>query len=119
MPQNSETGRKGFENGYKGADEIGTLLGAARISYRSNEFRWKDNLVVIKTGPSVVVTRAILSRVKSIIYGEWKNNKWNLYEIKPDIFEMLSVRSLSKKHNEKYRHVGQQKIKGSGQYIAF
>lgn len=60
MPQDSETGRQGIENGYNHADEIGALLNARRVSNNSNEFDWKGSRVVIKTGSSAVVTRALL-----------------------------------------------------------
>lgn len=105
MPQNSETGRQGRENGYNNADEIGALLGATRISNNSNEFRWDDEIIVIKTGSSAVVTRAMLTRVTAIVYGERKNTEWRLYKINPKVFEKLSVQSRSRNHNENYRLV--------------
>lgn len=83
MPQNSDTGRRGLENGYRRADEIGALLGAVRINRSSNEFRWEDRIVLIKTGPSIIVTRATLRRVTAIICGKETRSGWELYEIEP------------------------------------
>jgi hypothetical protein len=81
MPQNADTGPQGLENGYRRANEIGALLGAARISNNSNDFRWEGRTVVIKTGSSVVVTPATLRRAAAIIYGKETRNGWELYEI--------------------------------------
>ena len=117
MPQNSETGRQGRENGYNNADEIGALLGATRISNNSNEFRWDDKVVVIKSGSSAVVTRAMLIRVAAIVYGERKNAEWRLYEIDPVEFENLSVQSRSRNHDENYRLVRRTQIREHGRQI--
>jgi hypothetical protein len=75
MPQNSETGRQGYETSYNNADTIGTLLGAVRLANNSNEFRWNDRTVVIKSGSSAVITRATLGRVTAIVYGEESDNQ--------------------------------------------
>jgi hypothetical protein len=117
MPQNSETGRQGRKNGYSRADQIGALLGATRISNNSNEFRWDDKVVVIKTGSSAVVTRAMLTRVNAIVYGERTNAEWRLYEIDPTVFEKLSIQSRSKNHNEKYRLVRRTQMREHGRQI--
>ena len=117
MPQNSETGRQGRENGYNKADEIGALLGATRISNNSNEFRWDDKVIVIKTGSSAVVTRAMLTRVAAIVYGVWTNAEWSLYEINPSVFEKLSVQSRSRNHNERYRLVRRTQIRENGRQV--
>lgn len=117
MPQNTATGRKGRENGYIRADEIGILLGAVRISYKSNEFCWKNKVVLIKTGPSAVVTRATLAKVESIIYGERVDVEWRLYQIDPDEFERLSVQSRSRSHNENYRSVSRKQMRYHGRRI--
>lgn len=117
MPQNSETGRQGYETGYKNADEIGALLGAIRLSNDSNEFRWNGRIVVIKTGSSAVVTRATLGRVTAIVYGEETDNGWTLYEIAAKIFEKLSVQSHSRKHDENYRLVRRKQIRETGRRI--
>jgi len=118
MPQNADTGRQGRENGYRRADEIGALLGAARTSTNSNDFRWEGRTVVIKTGSSVVVTRATLSRITAIIHGARTYNGWVLYEIDPITFEQLSVQSRSSKHNQNYRLVRQRQIRDHGHRIA-
>ncbi len=117
MPQNAETGRQGRENGYRNADEIGTLIGAARISNKSNVFRWNRKLVVIKTGSSAIVTRPLLAKVEAIIYGEWKHDEWHLYEIGTKVFEKLSKESQSRKHNEEYRLVRRSQIREHGSQI--
>jgi hypothetical protein len=117
MPQTSETGRQGRENGYNRADAIGALLGAARLAKNSNEFEWGGRIVLIKTGPSAVVTRATLSRVAAIVYGEETNDGWILYEIAPTIFEALSVQSCSRKHGENYRLVRRTQIREHGRKI--
>jgi hypothetical protein len=117
MPQNSVTGRQGRDNGYSKADEIGTVLGAARLSSKSNEFRWDGRIVVIKTGSSAVVTRAILGKVAAIVYGEETDGGWILYEIAPTIFEELSVQSRSRNHDEKYRLVRRTQIREHGRQI--
>ena len=117
MPQNLKTGRQGRENGYKNANEIGALLGAARIFSNSNEFRWNNKVVVIKTGSSAVVTRAMLARVTAIVYGKKKNSEWKLYEIDPKEFEKLSIQSSSRNHNENYRLVRRTQIREHGREI--
>lgn len=117
MPQDSDTGRQGFENGYRRADEIGALLGAVPISRASNEFRWGERIVVIKTGSSIVVTRATLDRVAAIIYGKRTQKGWDLYEIDPTTFERLSVQSQSSKHDQNYRLVRQTQIRTHGHRI--
>ena len=117
MPQNSETGRKGRENGYNRANQIGALIGAARLTNSSNEFRWNDRNVVIKTGSSAVVTRAMLARVAAIVYGEETDDGWILYEVAPTIFEELSIQSRSKNHDEKYRLVRRTQIRKHGRQI--
>jgi hypothetical protein len=117
MPQNADTGRQGLENGYRRADEIGAVLGAVRINRNSNEFRWEERIVVIKTGPSIIVTRATLRRVTAIIYGKESRNGWELYEIDPTTFELLSVQSQSSGHNENYRLVRQTQIRGHGRRV--
>ena len=117
MPQNSETGRQGLENGYNNADEIGALLGAARIANNSNEFRWEGKIVVIKTGSSAVVTRATLGRVAAIVYGEETDDGWVLYEIDPTVFEELSIQSRSRNHDERYRLVRRTQIREHGRQI--
>jgi hypothetical protein len=117
MPQNSETGRQGYETGYNNADEIGALLGAVRLSNSSNEFRWNARIVVIKTGSSAVVTRATLDRVTAIIYGEETGDGWTLYEITPKVFEELSVQSRSRNHDENYRLVRRKQIRQTGRRI--
>jgi hypothetical protein len=117
MSQNAETGRKGYINGYERADEIGALLGAARISKRNNDFMWQDQIIVIKTGPSVVVTRSTLARVMFVVYGERKDAEWKLYQIDPTTFEKLSVQSRSRNHNENYRSVHSTKIREHGSQI--
>lgn len=114
MAQTSETGRKGCENGYKRADEIGILLSAVRLSKKSNEFRWGDRIVVIKTGPSAVVTRASLGRVAAIVYGEKNDDDWFLYEISPIKFEGLSRPSRSARHSDNYRLVSGTRIREQG-----
>jgi hypothetical protein len=93
------------------------MLGARRISYKSNEFQWGNKRVVIKTGSATVVTRAMISRVSSIVYGEWKIDGWNLYEIDTDVFEKLSIQSRSRNHNENYRFVRGKQIKENGRHI--
>lgn len=118
MPQNRETGRQGRKNGYNRADKIGELLGATRISNNSNEFRWNDKVVVIKTGSSAVVTRAMLDRVAAIVYGEWINAEWKLYKIEPTVFEGLSIQSHSRNHNENYRLVRRKQIRENGNQIS-
>jgi hypothetical protein len=117
MPQNADTGRQGFENGYRRADEIGALLGADRINNNSNDFIWNERTVVIKTGPSVIATRATLSRVAAIIYGKATSRGWDLYEIDPTTFEQLSVQSPSSGHNERYRLVTRKQIREHGRRI--
>jgi len=114
MPQNLETGRLGRENGYKRADEIGALLGAARLSNKSNEFQWDGRIVVIKTGSSAVVTRATLRRVAAIVYGEKTGGGWRLYEMTPAKFAELSVQSHSRNHDENYQLVRRTQIREHG-----
>jgi hypothetical protein len=118
MPQNWETGRLGRENGYKRADEIGALLGAARLSNKSNEFQWDARIVVIKTGSSAVVTRATLRRVAAIVYGEKTGGGWRLYEMTPTKFAELSVQSHSRNHDENYRLVRRTQIREHGGEIS-
>ncbi len=118
MPQNAESGCQGLEHGYRNADLIGALLGATRIANNSNEFRWKGRTVVIKTGSSVVVTRATLARVATVVYGEETASGWVLYEIDPATFEGLSVTSQSSKHNENYRLVRRTQIRDNGRVIS-
>jgi hypothetical protein len=117
MPQNTETGQQGLENGYSNADQIGALLGATRVSNNSNEFRWKGMVVVIKTGASAVVTRATLARVAFVVYGEKTAEGWTLYKIDPATFDHLSVQSQSRNHNENYRLVRRSKIRNNGTVI--
>jgi ribosomal protein L25 (general stress protein Ctc) len=117
MPQNAVTGRQGLVNGYNNADQIGVLLGAVRLANNSNEFRWQGRVVVIKTGSSVVVTRATLGRVAAVIYGEETDNGWILYELDPATFEQLSVQSRSRIHNENYRLVRRTQIRDHGRSI--
>ena len=117
MPQNAETGRQGLVNGYGNADQIGKLLGAVRVANNRNDFLWKDRIVVIKTGPSAVVTRATLARVSAVVYGEETANGWLLYEIDPATFEALAVTSQSSGHNENYRLVRRSQIRNQGQVI--
>ncbi len=117
MPQNADTGRQGHENGYNNADQIGELLDAVRVTRISNEFRWNGRIVVIKTGPSAVVTRATLARVAAVVYGDETNTGWALYEIDPETFEQLSVRSQSSNHNENYRLVRRSQIREHGGQI--
>lgn len=118
MPQNADTGRRGLENGYRKADEIGALLGAVRINRSSNEFRWENRIVLIKTGPSIVAIRDTLRRVTAIICGKETRNGWELYEMDPTTFEQLSVQSQSSGHNENYRLVRQGQIRDHGRRIA-
>ena len=118
MPQNSKTGRQGYETGYNNADAIGVLLGAVRLSNKSNEFRWDGRTVVIKTGSSAVVTRATLGRVTAIVYGEETDNGWTLYEIVPKIFEELSIQSRIRNHDESYRLVRRKQIQETGRRIS-
>lgn len=117
MPQSTETGRQGYKNGYGNADQIGALLGAKRISKNSNEFLWNGKVVVIKTGQSAVVTRAMLAKVGAVVYGEKMGDGWVLYEIDPAAFERLSVRSQSNNHDENYRLVRRSQIKDNGTII--
>ena len=105
MPQDSETGRQGYENGYERANHIGSLIGATRIGRASNEFTWRERRVAIKTGPSVVLTRSTLSRIDAIVYGYQEQGVWTLYEMAPRRFEELSVSSQSRKHTDDYRLV--------------
>jgi hypothetical protein len=117
MPQNADTGRQGLWNGYSNADQIGDLLGAVRVASNSNKFRWNDRIVVIKTGSSAVVTHATLAKVAAVVYGDETNTGWVLYEIDPETFEQLSVRSQSNNHNEDYRLVRRSQIREHGQQI--
>ena len=117
MPQTRETGHQGRQNGYKRADSIGALLGAARLAEASNVFQWGGRVVLIKTGSSAVVTRATLDRVAAIVYGEETKDGWILYEIAPTTFEALSAQSCSTKHDEKYRLVRRAQIREHGRRI--
>ena len=117
MPQNHKTGREGLENGYSRANQIGALIGAERLSNSSNEFRWNGRIVVIKTGSSAVVTRAMLNRVAAVVYGEKKDGDWILYKITSQKFEVLSDQAQSKNHAEKYRRVHRTQIRKYGQKI--
>jgi hypothetical protein len=114
MPQNSDTGRAGYENGYGAADEIGKLLGAERIGSKSNEFVLGQTKILIKTGSSAVVTRATLARIDFIIYGFKTSDGWQLYKIDPETFEKHSSQSQSGNHDESYRLVRKKQIKEYG-----
>ena len=117
MPQDSETGRQGLENGYNHAGVIAELLNAKRVSNNSNEFDWAGSRVVIKTGSSAVVTRAILDRVDVVVYGEETDEGWAIYRVEPRVFNENSIQSQSKNHNENYRLVRRSQIRKIGEPI--
>jgi hypothetical protein len=105
MPQDRESGERGRRHGYSRADMIAELIGAVRLSTKSNEFEWKGSHIAIKTGSSPVVTRNMLGRADAIVYGHEHRGGWVVYSISPEIFERLSVQSRSSQHNENYRQV--------------
>ncbi|QDV26362.1 hypothetical protein [Aureliella helgolandensis] len=117
MPQDSETGRQGLENGYNHADAIGALLRANRLSNSSNEFDWNGSRVVIKTGSSAVVTRAALERVDAVVYGEATAQGWTIYRVEPRAFDENSIQSQSSNHNENYRLVRRAQIREIGEPV--
>jgi hypothetical protein len=106
MPQNAQTGRDGRDRGYADADAVANTIGAQRIGPNSNEFMLRNRRISIKTGgPAVVVTRATLGRVDSVLVGENPGGLWDLYEVDPPTFEQNSVQSLSSGHDDNYRSV--------------
>ena len=117
MPQNVETGRQGYENGYGNADEIGSLLGASRVERNANIFKWNGRHIVIKSGPSAVVTLATLERVKAVVYGVRMGTVWELYEIARETFKGCSGKSKSKRHGDNYRLMSRGKIREHGKVI--
>ena len=117
MPQDRETGRKGAEKGYSNADVIGALIRAERIGKNSNEFLWGDRRVVIKSGPSAVVTEATLSRVDAVIFGEQQGGGWVVYEVDPQTYQQASVASKSPSHDDSYRQVSKVQIRQIGRQV--
>ena len=114
MGQTAESGKLGNEEGYLWADEIAALLGATRLSPNSNEFQWAERRIEIKTGSSVAITEATLSRVDAVVYGEQHDGEWSLYEIDPQIYRNLSEPSRGRGHKSDYRQVKKSQIRQHG-----
>jgi hypothetical protein len=117
MPQDSESGIRGVANGYKNANEIATLIGAARRSKSANLFGLGEERVVIKTGSSAVVTLTTLANVDAVVYGFQQYGHWEVYRIAPAAFETVSVASRSKGHDDRYRSVRKTLIRDNGSRI--
>jgi hypothetical protein len=117
MGQTRETGDEGRKNGYRRADEIAALIGAVRVSPISNEFESAGRRIVIKTGPSAVITEATLSRVEAVFYGEYRDGGWAVYELDPQSYRGLSVPSRSTNHDESYRQVRKTQIRQFGRKV--
>jgi hypothetical protein len=117
MGQTIESGRRGAASGLINADEIAAIIGATRIKPYINVFQLGERLIVIKTGPSAVITEATLSRVDAVFYGEQTDGGWMIYEINPQTYQGLSVPSRSRKHDERYRQVRKTQIRQHGHRV--
>lgn len=101
MVQDRESGAKANKYGRETAKKIAEKIGAKSISKISNEFELQGRKITIRCAKRYTndygVTYKMLERIDAIFAAlEQKSNKYELYEIAPNIFKKNMRETQSK-----------------------
>jgi hypothetical protein len=79
-----------IKRGCDDMNQIALLIGAQPLA-RDGLCQWGTRKILIKTGPQATVPRRSIWDVNAVIYGEYLEDAWVIYEIDSLVFRLISV----------------------------